>query len=592
MTAGVFTDDNDPLGAALAGTAARFGQLAARSRLEDADVDELALLCANAAHLLTYAEGNQRHFGPARAPRSGRQRLLPGPKADAALLALLEGSVCTQDTAERTRRDLLNWLRDRARVRQDPATAEVAAMYRQARDALHRIDHAQAALLERLGLRTQGAAPATVFYRAVSTTAKLSTRDKLVRAWEVQRARHAGPVLEQLDAVVRLRREQARAEGASSVLGRTLERSGLDEARAAAFIDAYVERAVDSTGRLATRIRATTGARDHPLAHFGAYARTVAGGAALPSFPLDGCLDYLAAVTRDVFGIALTPLAADRPDEHIVLGAAGGQAIGVASFDLMETPLRRTRGRSAAARGDAPSWRGELPATLPEARVLCRYQYDARGNRVVSFESLHSMLHEFGHVMNHWLLRRHTPGETGLDYLPLERIEDLSTWFEKWAYHPRLAGHLALSADDAAKLQICARIKRLEFCNANLDRAVVAALDFDVHRQDSGGLADSFRRLDKRFRLSDLCRLETVAGYLLSPLCRAYPGANFAYLWGAAFGAQAFEPWLGTGQDTRAATRARAENNLRSCLDPDAPSQTPQLDPLFLFYDADGEPCL
>ncbi|WP_326809719.1 M3 family metallopeptidase [Streptomyces scopuliridis] len=592
MTAGVFTDDIDPAGAALARTAARFEQLAARSRLEDADVDELALLSANAAHLLTYTEGNQRHFGPAHAPRSGRQRLLDGPEADAALLVLLEGSVCKEDTAERTRGNLLNWLRERARVRQDPATGQVAALYRQARDALHHTDRAQAALLERLGLRTHQAAPATVFYRAVSTATKPSTREKLVRAWEAQRARHAGPVLERLDAVVGLRREQARAEGASSVAGRTLDRSGLDEARAAAFIDAYVERAVDSTGRLATRIRATTGATDHPLAHFGAYARTLTGGAALPAFPLDGCLDYLAAITRDVFGITLSPLAADRPDEHLVLGTADGQAIGTASFDLMETPPRTTRGRSEAARGDAPDRRAQLPATLPEARVLCRYQYDARGNRVVSFESLHSMLHEFGHVMNHWLLRRHTPSETGLDYLPLERIEDLSTWFEKWAYHPRLAGHLALCANDAAGLRICARIKRLEFLNANLDRAVVAALDFDVHRQDSGGLADSFRRLDNRFRLSDLCRLEKVAGYLLSPLCRAYPGANFTYLWGAAFGAEAFEPWLGTGQGACAATRARAGHSLRSCLDPDAPSQTPKLDPLFLFYDADGEPCL
>ncbi|MFF3377819.1 M3 family metallopeptidase [Streptomyces sp. NPDC002680] len=588
MTAGALAGDIEPAGAALVRTATGFKQLASRSRLEDADVHALALLSANAAHLLTYAEGNQRHFGPAHALQSNWKRLLADPEVDAALLVLLESSACEEETAERTRCDLLDWLRNRVRTQESPATAEVAARYRQARGALKNIDDAQAALLERLGLLAPGAAPAAVFYRAVSTMTKVSTREKLVHAWEVQRARHTDSVLEQLDAVVRLRREQARADGASSVVDRTLDRSGLDEARATAFIDAYVERAVESTSRLATRIRATTGATDHPLAHFGAYARTVAGGATLPTFPLDGCLDYLAAITRDVFDIALAPLAADRPDEHVVLGVADGRVIGVASFDLMETPLRSTRGQAGAARGDAPHWPGETSATLPEARVLCRYQHDARGNRVVSFEGLHSMLHEFGHVMNHWLLRRHTPSDTGLDYLPLERIEDLSTWFEKWAYHPRLAEHLTLSADSAAGLSICAHIKRLEFLNANLDRAVVAALDFDVHRHHSGGLADSFRQLNRRFRFGDLCRLETVAGYLLAPLCRAYPGANFAYLWGAAFGAQAFAPWLSTG----AATRAQADRSLRSCLDPDAPSETPKLDPLFLFYDADGEPCL
>ncbi|GAB2616482.1 hypothetical protein GCM10027168_56130 [Streptomyces capparidis] len=595
MTAAACTEDTDPVGAALVRTATRFGRLAARGRLGDAEVEELALLSANAAHLLAYAEGNQRHLGPARPLRSVWQRLLADPEADAALLAALESAVCTKDAAERTRCELLSWLHERARTRKSPTAAEVAAGYRQARDALDGVDEAQAALLERLGLRVRGAAPAVVFSRAVGSTAQPSTREKLVRAWEALRARHTGSVLEQLDAVLRLRREQARAVGASSVVERTLDRSAVDEAQAAAFIDAYLERAADSTERLAARIRETLGATDHPLAHFSAYVRTVAGGAALPAFPLDGCLDYLAAVAREVLDIALTPLASDRQDEHLVLATAGGRAIGVASFDLMGTPPRGSGVRAAAAPVDAPAGADrteELPLTLPEARVLCRYRPDARGRPVVTFASLHSMLHEFGHVVNHWLLRRHTPSDNGLDYLPVERIEDLSTWFEKWAYHPRLVEHFELTAEDAAGLDICSRIKRLEFCSANLDRAVVAALDFDVHRRDSGGYADSFRRLETRFQLGGLCRLDTVAGYLLSPLCRAYPGASFAYSWGAAFGAQAFAPWLRTGPGGCAPARARADRSLAPCFDPDAPSETPELDPLFRFYDASGEPCL
>ncbi|WP_310728636.1 M3 family metallopeptidase [Streptomyces sp. N2A] len=593
MTAAAYTENNDPVSEALVRTATRFSRLVARGRLEDAEVEELALLSANAAHLLAYAEGNQRHLGPARPLQSSWQRLLADPETDAALLALLESSVCTKDTAERTRCELLSWLRERANTQRNSTAAEVAAGYRQARDALDSVDEAQAALLERLGLRTRGATPAAVFSRAVGTTAEPSTREKLVRAWEALRARHTGSVLEQLNAVLSLRREQARAVGASSVVERTLHRSAVDEAQAAAFIDAYLERAVDSTERLAARIRQTIGATDHPLAHFNAYARTVAGTAMLPAFPLDGCLDYLAAVTREVVDIALTPLASDRQGEHLVLGTVGGRAIGIASFDLMETPPRGSGVRAAAASVPTGADRTEeLPATLPEARVLCRYQHDARGRPVVTFASLHSMLHEFGHVVNHWLLRRHTPSDTGLDYLPVERIEDLSTWFEKWAYHPRLAEHLNLTAEDAAGLDICSRIKRLEFCSANLDRAVVAALDFDVHRQDSGGYAESFRQLERRFQLGGLCRLGTVAGYLLSPLCRAYPGASFTYAWGAAFGAQAFAPWLRTGPGGCAPPRARADRSLGPCFDPDAPSKTPELDPLFLFYDASGEPCL
>jgi oligopeptidase A len=542
---------------ALERTAARYRALAGQARLLDADVLELALLSANAAHLLTYAEGNQRHLGPVTALRERWERLFADPADDAATLALLARTACERPEAEQSRQDLLALLRGRAAQRSEAAA--VNPVYAQAREVLDGIEDARAALLARVGLRAGDAAPAAVYYRAVST-ASPATRGKLVHAWEAQRARHTAPLLDRLDEIVRIRRERVREGGAASVLDRTLRRSTLDEGRTAAFVDAYLERAVDATGRLAARIRTATGATDYPLDHFGAYARTVVGDAVLPDFPLDGCLDYLAAITRDVFGIVLTPLPSARADEHVVLGTRDGQPVGVATFDLLSADTAEPRHDPDTA---APR------ETLPAARVLCRHRLDALGRRVVSFDGVHSILHEFGHVLNHWLLRRHTPSDTGLDYLPLERIEDLSTWFEKWAYHPRFATHLALSAADEAGLAVCASVKRLEFLAANLDRAVVAALDLDVHRRGDGGVEDSFRRIEARFALDGLCRLPTVAGYLLWPLCRAYPGANLAYLWGAAFG-------------------ARADPDLRSCLDPDAPSQEPDLDTLFLFYDTNG----
>lgn len=554
MTADQLAIDTGPA-AAMDRAAARYRALTGQARLRDADVLELALLSANAAHLLTYAEGNQRHLGPVTALRGRWERLLADPADDAATLALLERTACERPAAEQARQDLLALLRNRAAQRSEAAA--VYPVYAQAREVLDGVEEARASLLARVGLRAGGAAPAAVYYRAVST-ASPATRGKLVHAWETQRARHTAPLLDRLDEVVRIRRAHARDEGAASVLDRTLRRSSLGEDRAAAFVEAYLERAVDATGRLAARIRTATGATDHPLDHFGAYARAVVGDAVLPDFPLDGCLDYLAAITRDVFGIELTRLPSARADEHVVLGTRDGQPVGVATFDLLGTDTAEPRHNSVPA-GPA----------LPAARVLCRHRLDALGRRVVSFDGVHSILHEFGHVLNHWLLRRHTPSDTGLDYLPLERIEDLSIWFEKWAYHPRLPAHLALSAADEAGLAVCVRVKRLEFLAANLDRAVVAALDLDVHRRGDGGVEDSFRRIEARFALDGLCRLPTVAGYLLWPLCRAYPGANFAYLWGAAFG-------------------ARADPDLGPCLDPDAPGREPDLDTLFLFYDTDG----
>lgn len=578
MTADRFAVDpatgHTAVDAALERTAARYRELVGQAQLLDADVLELVLLSTNAAHLLTYVEGNQRYLGPVTALHQRWQQLLADPSTDAAASDLLERTACERPVAERARRDLLALLSGRAAQRSEAEAVE--PLYAQARDILDGVEDARAALLQRVGIRVGRAMPATVWYRAVST-APTTTRGKLVDAWEARRARSTAPLLDRLDEVARIRRTRAVAEGAGSVLDRTLRRSSLDEVRAVTFVDAYLERAVDATGQLAAKIQATTGASDHPLDHFGAYARLVVGDTVLPAFPLDGCLDYMAAVTRDVFGIVLTPMLSVRADEHVVLGTRDGQPVGVVNFDLRgAAPVEPPQVGDRAAPAD-------LAPTLPSARVLCRYRLDSRGRRVVSYDAVHSMFHEFGHALNHWLLRRHTPSDTGLDYLPVERVEDLSTWFEKWVFHPRFATHLALSAAAAAGLAACSRVKRLEFLAANLDRAVVAALDLDMHR-DACGVEESFRRLDARFAFGGLCRLPTVAGYLLWPLCRAYPGANLAYVWGAAFGAQAVASWSGRGLG--ASDLAHVSAVLESCLDPDAPSREPDLTPLFLFYDA------
>lgn len=571
---------------AVARTMARVIELTTRSYLGDTDLVDLAVLSSNAGHVLNYVEGNQRHFGRT-AVETYRERLLGGLDVEAAL-TLLAGPPRRPAEAEWCRRSLLSWLDRRIDHATRPWAAAVSARYADAHSAVEEIGNAQADLLGRLGLPNRGAAPGAVFYRVVSTTTNPATRAKLVQAWEAQRTMRLGPLMDRLDDVVQLRRAESARKGDGSPLDDTLRHSHLSEARMAAFIDAYVERAADAAAQLAARISAVTGATDHPLDHFGAYARALVGSASLPTFALDGCLDFLATMARDVFGIVLVPVPSGRPDEQVVVGYVDGRPVGVATFDLLGRPDSHSGFSPAdrAASSDSSASGTPARATLPEARVLCRYQHDPDRGRVVSFESAHSICHEFGHVLNHWLLWRHTPSDTGLDYLPLERIEDLSAWSEKWVYHPRFAEHLGLSADDTEALGVCARIKRLEFVNGNLDRAIVAAVDFDVHRGHSGGVADALRRVEGRFRIDRLYRSGTVAGFLLWPLCRAYPGANLTYLWGAAFGAHTFQPWL-EGAPAAADSRPTAAA-LRSCFDPDMPSVEPDLDPLFRFYDADG----
>jgi oligopeptidase A len=170
-----------------------------------------------------------------------------------------------------------------------------------------------------------------------------------------------------------------------------------------------------------------------------------------------------------------------------------------------------------------------------------------------------------------------------LDYLPVERLEDLSSWFEKWVFHPDLATHLFLSSQDKEGLAQCQHVKMLEFHRTNLERAVAAALDFDIHMRSEGGLRDSFEELKEQFAISDHCFLGDLLGHFTKPMVRANPGASFVYLWGASYGAQNFAPFsnlrLGDIQPSK-----QFDGRFSSCFDPEEPSTEPSMQAVFDFY--------
>lgn len=472
------------------------------------------------------------------------------------------------------------WLHDQAEACDRPADQELAQLEATAQQTLVQLRLDQADLLERLGLRGGGAvSPAAIFYRSVSATEDAQLRAKIVRASDHVREQRVGSLIDVLDQMAEARRRSARAEGFATVLERTFLRCDVSVAGAQAFLDASLRHAVNVHARLAAEVAHATGCPDRPMDHFGYYLRTVTGGAALPTFPLDPCLDFLFKVAERVLGVSAARVGERDATVITVALRVQGHEVGRIAFDLADAG---STGRPAAG-----ALGGEAAFTVrsPAARVLCRVRTGPDGVRGLTFDNVHSVFHDFGRALTHLLVRKRRPSSTGLDQLPLERLEDLGMCWEKWVYGPDFAGWLALSAADAEGLTRCRRVKALETLSTALQRAVVAALDFDVHRKVDGGLRDSYWALDQKFELFDNTRLSDLPGYLTLPISVRHPGATFVKVWGAASGAQRWQSLLGSRlADLPPAEQLKAA--FSSCFDPDESSVPPDVAAESTFYQA------
>ena len=392
-----------------------------------------------------------------------------------------------------------------------------------------------------------------------------------------------GELADLVDQMVDLRRIRARRHGYDTPLRETLARCTISEDEAESFLGAYLRQAVGGHERLTSGIRAATGCTDDPMNHFAYYLRGLTAGTELPLLPLQGCLDVASSVTETVFGCTLRP--EDGGSRHVITLSArsGGRRVGTIQVDLLgigddkDGPRGTPAARPDASRADDP--------VLPVGHVLCRYQLGRGGERLVSFDSAHSILHEFGHAFTQVIIDPRRPGLSGLEYLPVERLEDLSLWFEKWVYHPELTARVAPSADATRGLEMSQRVKMLEFLSTHLQRSVVAALDFDMHRRADGGIRDSFRRLDDEFGIAQYCDLGDHLWPFTWPMYRSNPGAGLVYLWGSAYGAQHFAPFLGLGLADIPSAGAFTDV-FGSCFDPNLTSERPDIGAVLRFYDS------
>ncbi|MGH3816705.1 MAG: M3 family metallopeptidase [Pseudonocardiaceae bacterium] len=570
----------DQTDAALGAMMARLRTLLAADALSEDAFVEICAIYNNVAYVFLYLESNEAHVNYERV-LPWRDAFYHDPELDAALLARLLALHCTDADVEEARTAYVTHLRTKLTAPDVTDNGLHEQLLAEAKTILDASRGDGAVLLARLGSKGR-ANPYATFYKLVAATDKAATRTKLSRAWRVTRDRRLGELVSVVDRMVDARRRASREQGADSVLATTLRRCRISKDVAWRFTEHYLVTSLEHQDRLDAEVLAAIGAPDCAMDHFGHYVRALQADREVPLFPVEGCLSFARHVAGELFGLEFTEGVQPSPHVLVLDVTLAGRPVGQVNLDLWDTGRRQRTANTTTGIRNRTEWPGiqQRPVTY----VSCRFRRADDGTSRITFQNVHSFFHEFGHAINHLLIRKRLPTQSGLEYLPLERLEDLSMWFEKWVYHPQFADHLGLTPTQRDGLRLCQDVKRLEYRRSHVDRAVTAALDFELHRRVEGGIAEAFRRLDERYGVGVHCTLGDFPPYFTWPMFRANPGANFAYLWGAASSAQAFAPFLDVAVED-AGSPTEVMELFSPCFGFDEPSVEPDGDAVFTFYD-------
>lgn len=549
---------------------------------------EITAIYNNASYLLLYLDANDEHE-ILEALKPLRARLYEEPALDTRILEKLSTAQFQDEATELARQAYVRQLRKKINGgpeagelnRGNPHSRAIEQLREHMLGLEDRLAHDRRAVLGRLGIRSQERDPAALFYQLTARSDLAATREKLARLWSRAGAPVRDQMVQTVDSLIAAQRERAKEQGASCVLSQTLERCQVDEVEAAGFLDTYLNSALKHHLVLEAEIADATGARGDVLAHFGHLLHARFGGETALLFDLDTCLDFAITVARSVFALELERFSDSSENVIVFIARRNGEPVGRINLDIWAEPTAKRAANHTLGIRNRARWRDIVQ--LPEAWVKCHFtaRHDRPGK--ITFQNVHSVFHEFGHALNHLLLDGRVPNLSGLEFMPLERLECLSMWFEKWVYHPDFIRRLGLSGEAARLARFSQAAKKAEYRRTYLERAVTAWLDFECYRQPDGGLREGFAALDARYGISDHVAVEDFANYFAWPMFIANPGANFSYLWGAAWSCAAFEPFLNVRVD-EAAMAPSSPGVFEPCLRAGVPMVPPDPNAVFRFY--------
>jgi hypothetical protein len=521
----------------LAGLLDAVSILSRQQRFDPSDMERLVDLYNQAIYLFTYIEGNAKYVetGEWSAVKSA---LLDDFDLRNRLAHHVQGLIERAGTAARQWKGAIDWFVQAPQEMQ--AAAEARQAIRAIEDVLTRIDCDRDDLLARLGLCRGGSRGPDPLAIALRNIHDREIRSKFLLAWCRVGEAHAGMLAESVDHAVELRWRHAKIAGDQSVAGRGFSRCDVSAETVHAFLDAYADHALherqeflsrfDNADMCDDRIRASC----PRSSKIGDSERSV-------NLELGALLAFAAETAFRVFGIRLS---AKRGSSGTVCSldvSRGAETLGTLALD------RAHAGASGLVLGSE----GEptIPK-CPRARILCLLDPRDGTGEFVSLEASRQILHAMGHALIYLAAPLRAPSASGLDVLPLERLEGLSHWFEELMNSDVFADFVVTSSLQKAALKAFCEERKDRLRNTRLEQAVVAMVDLDIHERRGLRVTDAFDARIAAMGGTFGVSFERVVRFMVAPLFRDHPGMGFVYPWGAAFGASEARPRGGLHSET------------------------------------------
>lgn len=558
----------------------RLNELLAVQPFKDQHFVEISAIFNNVSYIFLYLESNSIHID-FDVLQPWKERFFNDKCLDDRLLTVLSGLSCAERDLERSREVYVEFLSAKRYKKPELSADKVEHGISIAQSVLRDIAADVTAFLDSIGITVTKQRPEAALYALASRTKSQATRRKLYRAWREVRDKRLDDFASAIDVAVRARWDEAHHQGYSTVAQRTFEKCGVSIEQVKTFLDAYVARAVQSQVELCRLIGCTRAPNGASMDDFGYYISQLYSDSMVPMLPLDGCLRFAFDAASRVLNLEFEQIDGSSDKLIKVDVWKEGRRAGRIYFDLWSEQGQDKEANFTRGLRNRTAW--NTVEQIPVAHVSCRFRQADNSRQVLNFQNVHSLFHEFGHALNHLFIKQRMPNQSGLEYLPIERLEILSMWFEKWIYHREFAVYVAGTGIDPRHLAVAQEIKMLEYRRTHLDRAVTSIIDLMIHEHPDLSVKETFRRLDDRFGIDELCDLGAILPGFTWPMMQSNSGAYFAYLWGAGKSAEMFAPFLASSLADAPEAKATWEI-LDECFVFDHPSSPPDIESVFTFY--------
>lgn len=506
----------------LSGLLAAVTVLSCQDRFDLADLERVTRLYNQAAYLFTYIEGNANYVDPGMS-LTIKAALLDDLELRGRLASRVRGLMGERGPVPRRWTEAVGWfLKPPEQVR---AEAETRAAMGEVERVLRRIDRDRAALLARLGL---GGGPDALMAVPRSVTGP-ATRSKLLLAWHRVGETHADALAEAMDRLVDQRWRYVTALGYRSVAERGFASCGVSAETVRGFLTAYTGHALRERRVFLSRFEGPE-ALDDKVRAFCLLARSPDSGriGGPTAVDLGALLEFIADTVRRAFGITFSVLPGGVGSIESLDVTRGTDALGTL---VLDRAVAGTSARVFRFGGDPALPEG------PRARVLClTHRLDGSGE-TVSFEGARQILHAMGHALVHLAATPRAPSVSGLDILPLERLEGLSHWLEESMADIKFEDSVAVTPEQRDALKAFRQARDDRARNTRLEQVLVATVDLEIHERRGYRVRDAFDARIAAMGGSVGVSFERAVRFMAAPLFRDHPGMGFVYPWGTAFGA-------------------------------------------------------